>query len=68
MARKPRRLGTPTIIVHVMPATPEKVEQTRKDFKRALENMYGTRLNVDFGEKPEGYGVDYTMRPQVGGT
>lgn len=68
--RKPRDLGTPTVIVRYIPTTPELVEQTRKNFADALDRMYrevyGMRLvKIDWGEKPEGYGQEYVLHPDI---
>lgn len=68
--RKPRDLGQPTVIVRYVDATPEQVMQNRKNIENALDRMWrevrGLHLyNFDWGEKPEGYGEERVVYPQI---
>lgn len=69
--RKKRDQGTPTVVVHYLPATPEKVAETRRNLNRALDQMYSehygqpVHLDIDWGEKPDWYGKDYVSHPDI---
>lgn len=57
-----RDIGKPMIKVTYLPATPEQVEQNRKNLMMAIESIESrlngrpTKVSIDFGEKPEHYG------------
>ena len=59
-------IGSPVVEIHYVEATPELVEQTRRNFEDALSRIrsrilgYPVKVTVDWGEKPEGYGKDRT--------
>ena len=60
-------IGSPVVEIHYVEATPELVEQTRRNFEDALSRIrsrilgYPVKVTVDWGEKPEGYGKDHTI-------
>lgn len=63
-----RDIGSPTVIIEYVPATPELVEQTRRNIEAALSKIRSRiegrpmKVTVDWGEKPEGYGKPHTYR------
>lgn len=68
---KPRDIGTPTVIVRYIEATPEQVEQFRESRRRVIDQMYSEiygkpmHMNVDFGETPLDYGKTRVLHPDV---
>ncbi len=54
-----RDIGKPTVIVHVLPGTPEEVAQNRENLRCVVEqicsevNGYDTKVTIDWGSGQE---------------